>query len=47
MGGSGSFNQNIAWFAAGAIIVSIPVVLLFLSMKKELVESSTLGAVKG
>ncbi len=47
MGGSGSFNQNIAWFAAGAIIVSIPIVLLFLSMKKELVESSTLGAVKG
>lgn len=47
MGGAGSFNQNIAWFAAGAIIVSIPIVLLFLSMKKELVESSTLGAVKG
>ncbi len=43
----GSTNQNIAWFAAGAIIVSVPVVILFISMKRELVEGATLGAVKG
>ncbi len=43
----GSTNQNIAWFAAGAVIVSVPVVILFILMKKELVEGATLGAVKG
>lgn len=43
----GGTNQNIAWFAAGAVIVSVPVVILFISMKRELVEGATLGAVKG
>lgn len=43
----GGTNQNISWFAAGAVIVSIPIVILFLSMKKELVEGATMGAVKG
>lgn len=43
----GGQDQNISWFAAGAVIVSVPVVILFLSMKKELVEGATMGAVKG
>jgi arabinogalactan oligomer/maltooligosaccharide transport system permease protein len=40
-------NNNVAGFAAAAVIVSAPIVVLFLSMKKELVEGATLGAVKG
>lgn len=40
-------NNNIAGFATAAILVSIPIVVLFISMKKELVEGATLGAVKG
>jgi arabinogalactan oligomer/maltooligosaccharide transport system permease protein len=47
MGGSGSYNQEISLFAAAAVVVSIPIVVLFLSMKRELVEGATLGAVKG
>lgn len=47
MGGAGSYNQQISLFAAGAVIVSIPIIILFMSMKKELVEGATLGAVKG
>ncbi|MGB5550720.1 MAG: sugar ABC transporter permease, partial [Thermoanaerobaculia bacterium] len=34
-------------FAAGSIIVSIPVVLLFLFLQKYLVSGLTAGAVKG
>jgi arabinogalactan oligomer/maltooligosaccharide transport system permease protein len=40
-------NNNMAGFATAAVIASTPVVILFLSMKKELVEGATLGAVKG
>ena len=40
-------NNNVAGFAAAAVIVSVPIIILFLSMKKELVEGATLGAVKG
>ena len=40
-------DPKIAEFASAAVIASLPVVVLFLLMKKELVEGSTLGAVKG
>jgi arabinogalactan oligomer/maltooligosaccharide transport system permease protein len=40
-------NNNMAGFATAAVVASVPVVILFLSMKKELVEGATLGAVKG
>ncbi len=40
-------NNEIASFAAAAVVVSIPIILMFLFMKKELVEGATMGAVKG
>ncbi|OHD55634.1 MAG: hypothetical protein A2Y33_13445 [Spirochaetes bacterium GWF1_51_8] len=40
-------NNNMAGFSTAAVIASAPVVILFLSMKRELVEGATLGAVKG
>lgn len=43
----GGFSQQWGYFAAGAIIVSIPVVLLFLFLQKYLVSGLTAGAVKG
>jgi arabinogalactan oligomer/maltooligosaccharide transport system permease protein len=39
-------NNDLAGFAAAVVLVSIPVVLLFMSIRKELVESVTLGSVK-
>lgn len=39
-------NNDLAGFAAAVVLVSIPVVLLFMYIRKELVESVTLGAVK-
>lgn len=40
-------NNEIAGFAAAAVVVSLPIILMFLFMKKELVEGATMGAVKG
>ena len=43
----GGFSQQWGYFAAGSIIVSIPVVLLFLFLQKYVVSGLTAGAVKG
>ena len=42
-------NMEVAWglYSAGAVIVSIPVVLLFLLLSRWLVSGLTLGSVKG
>ena len=43
----GGFSQQWGYFAAGSVIVSIPVVVLFLFVQKYLVSGLTAGAVKG
>jgi arabinogalactan oligomer/maltooligosaccharide transport system permease protein len=43
----GGFSQQWGYFSAGAIIVSIPIVLLFLFLQKYLVSGLTAGSVKG
>lgn len=43
----GGFSQQWGYFAAGSIIVTIPVVALFLFLQKYLVSGLTAGAVKG
>lgn len=43
----GGFAQQWGYFAAGSIIVSIPVVFLFLYLQKYLVSGLTAGSVKG
>jgi arabinogalactan oligomer/maltooligosaccharide transport system permease protein len=43
----GGFSQQWGYFAAGAIIVSIPVVALFFYLQKYLVSGLTAGGVKG
>jgi arabinogalactan oligomer/maltooligosaccharide transport system permease protein len=43
----GGFSQQWGYFAAGSIIVSIPVVAVFLFLQKYLVSGLTAGAVKG
>lgn len=43
----GGFSQQWGFFAAGAIVVSIPVVALFLYLQKYLVSGLTAGSVKG
>ena len=43
----GGFSQQWGFFAAGSIIVSIPVVLLFMVLQKYLVSGLTAGGVKG
>jgi arabinogalactan oligomer/maltooligosaccharide transport system permease protein len=43
----GGFQQQWGYFAAGSIIVSIPVVALFLYLQKYLVGGLTAGSVKG
>jgi len=42
-------NMEVAWglYSAGAVVVSIPVVLLFLFLSRWLVSGLTLGSVKG
>ncbi|HHJ52624.1 MAG TPA: sugar ABC transporter permease, partial [Caldithrix abyssi] len=43
-----SSNMEVAWglYSAGAIVVSIPVVVLFLSLSRWLISGLTLGSVK-
>jgi arabinogalactan oligomer/maltooligosaccharide transport system permease protein len=43
----GGFASNWGYFAAGSIIISLPVVLLFLYLQKYLVSGLTAGGVKG
>lgn len=43
----GGFSQQWGYFAAGAIIAAIPVVVLFMFLQKFLVSGLTAGAVKG
>jgi arabinogalactan oligomer/maltooligosaccharide transport system permease protein len=43
----GGFSQQWGYFAAGSIIVSIPVVALFLFLQRYVVSGLTAGAVKG
>jgi arabinogalactan oligomer/maltooligosaccharide transport system permease protein len=43
----GGFSQQWGYFAAGAIIAAVPVVLLFFFLQKYLVSGLTAGAVKG
>jgi arabinogalactan oligomer/maltooligosaccharide transport system permease protein len=43
----GGFSQQWGYFAAGSIVVSIPVVALFMFLQKYLVSGLTAGAVKG
>jgi arabinogalactan oligomer/maltooligosaccharide transport system permease protein len=43
----GGFSQQWGYFAAGSIIVSIPIVFLFLYLQKYLVSGLTAGGVKG
>ena len=43
----GQFSQNWGPFAAGSIIASIPIVIIFLSLQKYIVSGLTAGSVKG
>lgn len=43
----GGYSQQWGYFAAGSIIVSIPIVVLFLYLQKYLVSGLTAGSVKG
>ena len=43
----GEFSAEWGHFAAGAIVVSVPVVVLFFFLQKQLVEGLTSGGVKG
>jgi arabinogalactan oligomer/maltooligosaccharide transport system permease protein len=43
----GNFNSEWGMFAAGSVIISIPVVLLFLYSSKYMISGLTVGSVKG
>lgn len=43
----GQFGQNWGPFAAGSIIASIPIVIIFLSLQRYIVSGLTAGSVKG
>ena len=43
----GSFNTQWGLFAAGSVLVSLPVMLLFFALQKHLVGGLTAGGVKG
>jgi arabinogalactan oligomer/maltooligosaccharide transport system permease protein len=43
----GQFAQDWGLFAAGAILVSLPIVALFFVLQKYLVSGLTAGSVKG
>ncbi|NUP13437.1 MAG: ABC transporter permease subunit [Polyangiaceae bacterium] len=43
----GGFDPNWGLFAAGSLVLSIPVVLVFFFVQKQMVEGMTAGAVKG
>ena len=43
----GQFSSDWGYFAAGAIVVSLPVVALFFALQKQLVGGLTAGGVKG
>jgi arabinogalactan oligomer/maltooligosaccharide transport system permease protein len=43
----GGFSQSWGYFAAGSVIVSIPIVVLFLYLQRYLVSGLTAGSVKG
>jgi arabinogalactan oligomer/maltooligosaccharide transport system permease protein len=43
----GGFDPNWGLFAAGSLVLSTPIVLLFYFVQKELVSGMTAGAVKG
>ncbi|MCB9639456.1 MAG: sugar ABC transporter permease [Myxococcales bacterium] len=44
---AGSYNTEWGHFAAGAILVSVPIILLFFALQKNLVGGLTAGSVKG
>ncbi len=43
----GQYSQNWGSFAAGSILASIPIVIIFLSLQKYIVSGLTAGSVKG
>jgi arabinogalactan oligomer/maltooligosaccharide transport system permease protein len=43
----GNFNSEWGLFAAGSVLISVPVVLLFLYSSKYMISGLTLGGVKG
>ncbi|CAB5046328.1 unannotated protein [freshwater metagenome] len=43
----GQYSQNWGPFAAGSILASIPIVVIFLSLQKYIVNGLTAGSVKG
>ena len=44
---SGNFSANWSLFAASAVLGSLPILILFFSLQKLLVQGLTQGAVKG
>ena len=41
------YSSQWGWFAAGSLMVSVPVVILFLALQRFLVGGLTAGGVKG